>query len=257
VAKSAKTQKTDRQAVIEKMRKQQKGAEKKRGYAIVGVCVLVALLMIGAAAYKPITDWWDGRKIDKLALSDVGTPAAEACQDITTKKADGNQSHVPTGTPVEYTTAPPAFGAHWNEAGVAPAPFARKFYTEDDRPELESLVHNLEHGYTILWYDDTVAGDEDQMQELRAIARKLAGTSNFRTKFIAAPWTSEDANGKEFPDGQHISFTHWSAGGEDAAQGSTDAQVGVWQYCSDVSGAALEEFMLEYPYTDSPEPAAA
>ena len=33
--------------------------------------------------------------------------------------------------------------------------------------------------------------------------------------------------------------------------------MGVWQYCSDVSGAALEDFMLKYPYTDSPEPGAA
>jgi len=94
------------------------------------------------------------------------------------------------------------------------------------------------------------------MQELRAIADKLAGTSNFRTKFIAAPWTSSDEDGKKFPDGQHVSFSHWSAGGEDA-QGATDKQVGAWQYCSDVSGAALEDFMLKYPYTDSPEPAAA
>ena len=49
-------------------------------------------------------------------------------------------------------------------------------------------------------------------------------------------------------------MTHWSVGGEDAGEG---AQVGVWQYCSEVSGEALEDFMLEYPYTDSPEPNAA
>jgi hypothetical protein len=252
----AKTAKTDRRAKIDQIRNKQKGAERRRGLAIVGVCVVIALLIVGAAAYRPIANWWELRKFNDLALADVGA-SASACQKVETKPAKGSSEHVPTGTPVPYEDAPPAFGAHWNEPGTAPAPMDRKLYTEDDRPELESLVHNLEHGYTILWYDDTVAGDEDQMQELRAIARKLAGTSNFRTKFIAAPWTSEDANGKEFPDGQHISFTHWSVGGEDAAQGSTDAQVGVWQYCSDVSGAALEEFMLEYPYTDSPEPAAA
>ena len=249
MAKSAKSQKTDRQAVIEKMRKQQKGAEKKRGYAIVGVCVLVGLLMIGAAAYKPITDWWDGRAIDKVALDEVGASAAEACQDITTKKADGTQNHVPTGTPVEYTTAPPAFGAHWNEAGVAPAPFERKFYTEDDRPELESLVHNLEHGYTILWYDDTIS--DDAVTEIRGIAEKF-GDDDLRDKFIAVPWTSED--GDAFPEGQHIALTHWSIGG----QGETDAkkQVGAFQYCSELSGEALDAFMQEYPYFDSPEPGA-
>jgi hypothetical protein len=32
--------------------------------------------------------------------------------------------------------------------------------------------------------------------------------------------------------------------------------VGVFQYCSKPSGAALKTFMLDYPYTDSPEPDA-
>ena len=251
MAKTTKSAKSDRQAVIEQMRKKQKGADRRRGFAIVGVCILVAVLIVGAAAYKPIKDWWDGRAYDKLALSEIGSPAS-VCQDVTTKKADGTQDHVPTGTPVDYKDAPPAFGAHWNEAGVAPAPFARKFYTADDRPALEALVHNLEHGYTLLWYDETIADDSDKLEELRAIAEKFGGSDNLRYKFIAVPWTSEDEDGKKFPDGQHVAFTHWSVGGE----GETDAdkQVGAFQYCSDVSGAALDAFMKKYPYFDSPEP---
>ena len=67
----------------------------------------------------------------------------------------------------------------------------RKLYTEGDRPDLGILVHNLEHGYTILWYDETVADDSEQMIELRAIADKFAGTNNFRDKFKAVPWTRE------------------------------------------------------------------
>ena len=92
------------------------------------------------------------------------------------------------------------------------------------------------------------------MQTLRGITAKFTDDSNFRNKFIVAPWTESD--GDAFPDGQHLSLTHWSAGGEDA-QGASDAQLGVWQYCSDVSGAVIEDFMLKYPYTDSPEPGAA
>jgi len=249
----AKPAKTDRRAVIEQMRKKQKGADKRRNFAIVGVCILVALLIVGAAAYKPIKDWWDNRAYDNLAVDEIGAPAS-VCQDITTQKADGNQQHVPVGTPVDYKQAPPAFGAHWNEAGVAPAPFARKFYTAEDRPELEALVHNLEHGYTLLWYDETAAQDDKTMKEIRALAEKFPGTSNFRNKFIAVPWTPKDENGAKFPDGQHIAFTHWSAGGT----GESDAskQVGAFQYCSDVSGAALKSFMDKYPYFDSPEPNA-
>lgn len=243
----AKPAKSDRQAVIDSIRKQQKGAEKRRGLMIVGVCAVIAVLIIGAAAYQPIKDWWELRAFNDLGVSEIGAPAS-SCQDVKTKPVTGGAEHVATGTPVTYERTPPAFGSHWNEAGVAPAPIDRKLYT-DDRPALESLVHNLEHGYTVLWYDDTIAEDEESMDTLRAIAGKFSDSGNFRNKFIAAPWTAED--GEPLPEGQNVAFTHWSAG--DGEEGN---QEGIWQFCSDVSGAALEQFMIDYPYLDSPEPAA-
>jgi hypothetical protein len=244
-----KPAKSDRQAVIDQIRKQQKGADRRRGLMIVGVCTVIALLIVGAAAFRPIKDWWDVQQFNDQDLASIGAPAS-TCQKVTTKKANGQQQHVPDGTPIEYTDAPPAFGEHYG----TPAPMERKLYTGEDRPELGTIVHNLEHGYTILWYDETIADDDEAMQTLRGITAKFTDDSNFRNKFIVAPWTESD--GDAFPDGQHVSLTHWSAGGEDA-QGASDAQVGVWQYCSDVSGAAIEDFMLKYPYTDSPEPGAA
>ena len=249
----AKQSKSDRRAVVDAIRKQQRGAERTRGYAIVGVCAFVALLIVGLAAYQPIKGWLDDRKFDSVALADVGK-APSVCQKPTTVKADGNQQHEPTGTQITYTTAPPAFGPHWNEAGVAPVAMSRKFYTRDDRPELEQLVHNLEHGYTILWYDDTVS--DSQINEIRAIGQKFPGDTNFRYKFIAVPWLASDAKeiGKSFPKGEHIAFTHWSQGGTGITD--TSKQVGVFEYCSDVSGSALKTFMEKYPYTDSPEPGA-
>lgn len=249
----AKTAKTDRQKVIDDIRKRQKSADKRRGYLIVGVCVVVALLIVGAAAYRPIKNSWDLRSYNDKALDEIGGPAS-ACQDITTKPANGNQEHVPDSQQVTYDDAPPAFGSHWNNA-EAPASMSRKFYTDDDRPELEALVHNLEHGFTIVWYDETIADDSSAVTELEAVAKKFPGTTNLRYKFFAVPWTDEDVKESgAFPDGQHIAITHWSAGGT----GVTDAtkQVGVWQYCSEFSGEALDEFMVKYPYLDSPEPTA-
>jgi len=252
VAKTTKSAKSDRQAVIDEIRKKQKGAEKRRGFAIVGVCAAVALLIVGAAAYGPLKDKWDEREYTDVALKDIGA-AADVCQPVTTASAAGSGDHVPEGQQVTYDHSPPAFGPHWNAIG-SPAPFERKFYTEADRPELESLVHNSEHGYNIIWYDDTIADDSDAMKDLRAIAKKYAGTGNFRQKVIVAPFTAEDdkEHGGEFPEGQHIAFTHWSVGGVGATD--TSKQVGVWQYCSDVSGAAFEKFTVDYPYLDSPEP---
>ncbi|HSU01646.1 MAG TPA: DUF3105 domain-containing protein [Nocardioides sp.] len=242
----AKQEKTDRQAVIDSIRSKQSKSENRRGLAIVGVCVLVAVLIVGAAAFKPIKDWYDLRAYSSDSLSDIGAEAS-SCQEVITKKADGGQDHVDVGTPMSYPDAPPAFGTHWNMWDT----IDRKLYTSSDRPDLGELVHNLEHGYTILWYDETVADDPAQMDDLRGIASKLDSTTNLRDKFKAVPWTSED--GEAFPDGQHVALTHWSIGGV----GETDPakQVGVWQYCSDVSGAALDQFMEDYPYMDSSEPA--
>jgi hypothetical protein len=243
----------NRRAVIDDIRKKQKGADRRRGFAIVGVCALIAILIVGAAAFRPVKDWWDERQFNDVQLADIGAPAS-ACAKLTTKKADGNQQHVPTGTAVDYTTAPPAFGAHWNEQGVAPVAMDKKFYAWSERPELEALVHNLEHGYTIVWYDQTVDGDSKEISQLRAIASKFPGSSNWRYKFKIVPWLPTDEGGKKFPSGKHIAISHWSAGG--SGQTDTSKQVGVFQYCSSVSGAAIKTFMTKYPYTDSPEPSA-
>ncbi len=245
-----KPAKSDRQAVIEQMRKKQKGGDRRRGFAIVGVSALIALVIVGAAAFQPIKDWYDLRQYADTELASIGA-AASVCQKPTTKPANGTQDHVEPGTPIAYGDAPPAFGQHYN----VPDPMGRKLYTASDRPELGTLVHNLEHGYTVLWYDETAADDSGTMQQIEAIATKFKGTTNLRDKFKAVPWTSSDENGKKFPKGQHIAYTHWSAGGASAASsGAADQQVGVWQYCSEPSGAALDSFMKKYPYLDSPEP---
>jgi hypothetical protein len=245
----AKQAKTDRQAVIESIRSQQKNEERRRGLMIVGVCGVVALLIVLLAAYRPVKNWWDLRQFRDVAIDKIGAPAS-VCEKPTTKKATGNQQHVPDGQPIFYDDAPPAFGEHYG----TPDPMTRKLYTKDDRPELGVLVHNLEHGYTIVWYDETFADDADQMSELRAIADKFAGTDNLRFKFKAVPWLESD--GKAFPKGEHIAFTHWSIGGADQDPNG-DQQVGVWQYCSQLSGDALNTFMIDYPYMDSPEPNGA
>jgi hypothetical protein len=253
MAKSSKTSKTsksarsERQRVVEQMRAEQRRAERRRGTIIVAVCAVVALGIIVAAAYQPIHDALQKSKYDGKSLAQIGA-AASVCQPVTTKKASGNQQHIPDGSAVSYPESPPAFGKHY----IDPDAMARKFYTAADRPALGTLVHNEEHGYTILWYDDTVAGDSSQMNQIRAIADKFSGTTDLRHKFKAVPWKSSD--GRAFPDGQHVAFTHWSVGGTtDAAAGQAN-QVGVWQYCSKVSGAALQAFTLKYPYSDSPEP---
>ncbi|WP_239459970.1 DUF3105 domain-containing protein [Nocardioides daejeonensis] len=255
------TSKNSRRERAQELLSQQKRADKRQGMIIVGVCVGVAVLIIGLAAFRPIKDWWDLRDLKGKDIDQIGAPAS-VCSPLITKAASGNQEHVDPGTKIDYPEAPPAFGKH----EVYPDDMVRKLYTKTDRPNIEQLVHNSEHGYTILWFKDIDRGS-DEWDNLKAIATKLKGTSNLRLKFKAVEWTDDDPkwsdDGKAWktPDGKdvdtdkmHVALTHWSKGGEDADISDTSKQVGVWQFCSEVSGAALQDFMLKYPYLDSPEP---
>ena len=244
MAKANKSNKDrDRRAVVEQMRRDQKKAERRRTIVVVSACVVVALVIVGLAAIPLLKQ----NSLTSGELAGIGaSEKAAACSPIQTKKANGNQQHKPQGTPISYDDAPPAFGPHW----PSPAPFERKFYTADDRPDVEFLVHNLEHGYSLLWYDDTIAKSSDQLAVVKAIAKKYEGTK-LTDKFIALPWTAKD--GKAFPQGTHIALTHWSAGGDPT---DVSKQQGIWQYCGKPSGAVVEKFMKDYPYSDSPEPQA-
>ncbi|WP_148614030.1 DUF3105 domain-containing protein [Nocardioides rubriscoriae] len=247
MAKPSKTVKTERQRLIDETLKKQKSAEKRRGNLIVAVSVVLALGIIAIPVVPIVNGWFHEESYADTPIDEIGA-AASVCQDPVTKAGKDVGTHVDQSQTVDYDTAPPAFGAHWNVLGLAPATFTDKFYDASDRPPLEALVHNLEHGYTILWYDETIADSSTQLAQVKAIARKFKESGdnlNFRNKFIAAPWTSDDEGGKKFPSGQHVAFTHW--------MGNTTTSTGVWQYCSDVSGGALVAFLDKYPYTDAPE----
>ncbi|CAM3372019.1 DUF3105 domain-containing protein [Nocardioides dubius] len=254
-------QKKTRREVADQLRNQQKRADKRQGLIIVGACVAIAVLIVGLAAFRPIKDWWDLRQYNDLEIGDIGAKA-DTCSPIITKKATGNQEHVGADVEVDYPEAPPAFGKHedtWD-------PMGRKLYTKDDRPDTERLVHNLEHGYTILWFRN-IERNSEEYDDLRAIADRLKGDSNMRTKFKAVEWDDadgewldggnpwKDAEGNEIDTSDmKVAFTHWSKGGEDVDVSDVEKQVGAWQFCGTVSGAALNDFMIEYPYLDSPEP---
>ena len=65
-----------------------------------------------------------------------------------------------------------------------------------DRPPVETLVHNLEHGYTVLWYRE---GAPDDVVDDAERAAKTFGGDDYdpADKFIAAPWS--EADGGPFP----------------------------------------------------------
>ena len=68
-------------------------------------------------------------------------------------RRQGLGQHINAPQKIPYDQAPPSYGAHW--PNFLQGSEIRTFYTPSDRPEIERLVHSLEHGHTILWYDET------------------------------------------------------------------------------------------------------
>ena len=243
----------DRAERIEALRRESARAERRRTLIVVIICGIVGLAIVGATGWKLYTDSQRSDEVANTALAALGADAdAAGCGEVTTEPGEGQGQHL-DGQDIDYPSAPPAYGPHW----IDPAEFARKFYAADDRPEVERLVHNLEHGYTILWYDESVADDAEQLQVVEDLAAKfdVSATGDLETdnenKFIAAPWTADD--GDTFPGGKHVALTHWAIEGDDAVDG---VGMGVWQYCDAPSGEVLASFMDDYPASNSPEPTA-
>jgi hypothetical protein len=233
----AKTAEKDRKARIEEMRKTQAAAERRRTMLVIGAASIVVLLLAGVVV-KVVRD----AQAEKDPASVGVALAAAACDAVTNDKPSGTQVHVgpqtnqPNVSKVKYTTVPPAFGEHF----VSPAYPALPFYTAADRPRMETLVHNLEHGYTVLWYTkDTPQAQVDQLKQIADRARSMPETSG---KFIVSAW--DDAYGT-FPAGKKIGISHW---------GATTAHR---QLCGAVSGEAIKAFVTAHPYSDSPEPQGA
>ena len=241
----------ERREMVEQMRKQARAAERRRTLVVLAICVIVALIITGAAIFTIVKD---NRAKDRVANQDVtkigAAATAAGCGTIQQDDAAGQGQH--TTAKVNYPIVPPAFGPH----NPTPAPAGKHFFTAADRPDLEVLVHNLEHGWTIVWYDDTVAKNDSQLKELEDTAATFDAHGNDpRYNVFFAPWTSQDGGGKPIPDGKHIAFTHWSIH-QPTFNPSTFKQDPSWgesQYCTTYSGSALDTFMKKFPYDDAPE----
>ena len=234
---SGRSAEAERKARLEQMRRTQQAGERRRTMLVVGAAAALVLVLIAVVAIAVVRQQ---RAQDPRRM---GVAAASAdCSAPTTEAANGVSEHVGPGTPtpdvtsVDYTTVPAVFGAHY----ASPAYPAAPFYAADDVPAVETLVHNLEHGYTVAWYSSALpAGEREQLEEIATQVRTLSEAGG---KFIAAPW---DETRGELPEGKTVGLAHWGA--ED----------GVLQLCGAVSGEAIADFVEAHPSSDSPEPNGA
>ena len=83
-----------------------------------------------------------------------------------------SRDHVPDGTKIQYNSNPPAAGAHYaapQDAGIYTTP-----------PADGHLVHSLEHGAIILWYNPKMPS-KDQIKQLTDIFKNIGLSKTIMT----------------------------------------------------------------------------
>lgn len=109
--------------------------------------------------------------------------------DVQSFESEG-AAHKNPGTEIDYATSPPTSGDHyedWSRAG---------YYTE--RPPLGNLVHSLEHGYVVIYYDPATISESAE-NDLRSLTNQYTGPWS---SVLAVPHTEEN------PDSPYV-LTAW------------------------------------------------
>jgi hypothetical protein len=82
-----------------------------------------------------------------------GDDVPEVLEGHVQEMPDEGRDHVPEGTEVDYDSEPPTSGPHypnWAPAGIH----------NQNPPADELLVHNLEHGHIVIFYEPSLVTDE-------------------------------------------------------------------------------------------------
>jgi hypothetical protein len=156
----------------------------RRGLTIASV---VAVLGIGAWLIFSV----DSPGAVSAQALEVG--AAAGCGDIVTPAAEApGGNHLASGESAGYTEHPATSGAH----DPSPLPSEPAVHTEPIREE--NAVHNLEHGYVILYY----RADGPQALSVDVLAR-LAQIAEGQDKVLVAPYP-------DLEEGTSLAITAWN-----------------------------------------------
>jgi hypothetical protein len=220
---SKKLQEKQRKRLADQMRRdQQRKAARRSNMITIGIAVVI----IAAVTVFIINE----RSAEtEAAAAPEGVPADEAgCDPVEEHEEEGNQ-HVDPNQEVQYETSPPTSGDHWPPELVADADFY-----PDTVPE-ESLVHNLEHGQIVIWYDaDASTEVTDNLEEFTDSQNDPDALPAGATTppIVSVPYD-------DVPEGKSYVMTAWTQS----------------QACSSYSLEAINEFRERFQGR-SPEPIA-
>jgi hypothetical protein len=131
------------------------------------------------------------------------------------------RTHIDEGTQGgPYSSTPAASGPHW------PQPIAWGVYP-DPIPQ-EPVIHNLEHGGIVIWYQADQVSPTD-VADLAEYTRRWNATERY--KVLMAPWAGEDF-------GAPMAMVAWT-----------------WLlYLDELETGTMDQFIDQH-YGDAPEPA--
>lgn len=152
---------------------------------------VVGLIAVGVVAYLTLFAGGNGGgDVDGLEGQPLPENGNESLlSDVQTFPSEGND-HVASGTDIDYNTIPPTSGPHYDR------PASAGYYTET--PPLGDLVHSLEHGAVVIYYDPARTSPAAN-ESLRKFTQEHTGTWK---SVIVAP------NPRENPESAYV-LTAW------------------------------------------------
>ncbi|RPI31924.1 MAG: DUF3105 domain-containing protein [Chloroflexota bacterium] len=153
--------------------RQQRLKKRRLTYGLFGILGLIALALVGFTLLNNPSSAEGG-----VAQAGEAVPVMPSVD------------HVPDGTdPGPFNTDPPTSGKHYND------PLRAGFYDEEDAQTMGEypeghLVHSLEHGYVIFWYNCTSLDEAGCSGLKEEISQVMDEAGNI--KVIAFPWDSID-----------------------------------------------------------------
>jgi hypothetical protein len=145
------------------------------GVLVVGVVIVVLVLILGSGSNP---------NVGEIQPNDGQTHVTQG--DDCRHPANANVQ-AECGGPDPYSSLPATSGPHWPPNAVA-----NWGVYSTPQPETQ-LIHNLEHGGIVIWYDTDRIGAEDLDTLTQYVNSQVASGISGRFKFILSPWGGQDA----------------------------------------------------------------
>lgn len=195
----------DRRARLEELRRQQRAAERRKNYLFIGAGIVIALGLIAGAVIPAYEHDQAVKRKSKAGYQAKPTAAERAagCEGVHNDPISPGAQHVTQ--PIDYAKEkygdtrggtppiPPSNGRH----NPVTLPDTSRFYPISQKPRPERAVHNLEHGYIVVWYDSKLPAS--QVAQLQSMTQ----LPNFSRLYVVGWWQGD------LPSNKHVVLTSW------------------------------------------------